>query len=166
MSTRVIRCRGGLTGLLWFALAASVAVPAIAGPDAESASAAGDSAVQLRRPGEAIVQDRRAQALGFRDTRSLATRIAGAEAQRQSFLRICDTGKGAVARRACLAAHLLGAPDEARVMRRLQMIEDAAHRTDETPPRLQGSSSTLESDSFSSATETRYSNAAEPARSH
>ena len=166
MSARVIRWRGGLTGLLCFASAVSLSIPAIAGPDAEGASAAGDAAMQLRRPGEAIVQYRRAQALGFRDTTSLNARINGAEAQRQAFLRICDNATGEPARRACLAARLPGAPDESRVLRRLQMIEDAAHPAVESPLRLQGSSSTLESDSFPSATETRYSNAAEPAQSH
>jgi hypothetical protein len=152
--------------LLALTLAAVLSAPAFAGADAENASAAGDAAMQMRRPGEAIVQYRRAQALGFRDTASLAARIAGAEAQRQAFLRICDNETGEAARRACLAARLAGAPDEAHVLRRLEIIEDAAHRSVEAPARLQGTSATLEADSFSSATETRYSNAAEPTLSH
>lgn len=166
MSARVIRGNFRLPGLLVSAFTFSLSVSAIAGQEAEGASAAGDAAVQMRRPGEAIVQYRRAQALGFRDTASLATRIAGAEAQRQAFLRVCDNGTGDTARRACLAARLQGAPDEARVLRRLQMIDDDAHRAVETPARQPVSSATLESDSFSSATEARYSNAAEPTRSH
>jgi hypothetical protein len=159
------RCRG-IPGLLALVVAAALSAPAIAGPEAEAASAAGDTAMQSRRPGEAIVEYRRAQALGFRDTASLDARIAGAEAQRQAFLRICDTGTGEPARRACLAARLPGAPDEPRVLRRLESMDEAAHRRIEPSPRMQGNSSTLESDSFPSATEARYSNAAAPTLSH
>ncbi len=155
-----------MEGLLAFVFAVTLSAPATAGPEAEAASAAGDAAVQLRRPGEAILQYRRAQALGFRDMASLGARIAGAEAQRQAFLRICDTGTGAPARRACHAARLPGAPDEARVLHRLEIMDDAAPRSVEAPPRMQGNSSTLESDSFPSTTEARYSNAAAPTLSH
>ena len=147
-------------------LALFASAPVIAGQDAENASAAGDAAMQLRRPAEAIVQYRLAKSLGFRDSVSLATRIAGAEAQRQRLLRICDNESGELARRACLAARLQGAPDEARVMQRLARIDAGAVQAAPPRARVPVNSSTLESDSFSSATETRYSNAAEPSESH
>ena len=85
MCDRILqRCRG-MPGLLAVVFAVTLSAPAIAGPEAEAASAAGDTAMQLRHPGEAILQYRRAQALGFGDTVSLDARIAGAEAQRDSL---------------------------------------------------------------------------------
>ena len=121
-----MRGHGAVSAFL-FVLAMLLGAPIVAADDAEFASAAGDDAVQSRRPAVAIALYRRAQRLGFRDTVSLDARIAGAEAQRRSFLSVCETKLGAAGRHACVAARLPGAADEFIVLRRLGIIDESDH---------------------------------------
>jgi tetratricopeptide (TPR) repeat protein len=101
------------------------------GDDAELASTAGDVFMQARRPTEAILAYRRSQRLGFPDEESLRARMAGAEAKRQTLLVACETGLDDAARRACDAALLPGAADEARILQRRGSVQAALHRDSE-----------------------------------
>ncbi|MFO1466791.1 MAG: hypothetical protein U1F35_10200 [Steroidobacteraceae bacterium] len=96
--------------------------------DAELASAAGDVLMQARRPAEAISAYRRALALGFAGQESLDARIAGAEAQRQAMLSICQSREDELARRACDAVLLPGSVDEPRVLARRARIQEGLSR--------------------------------------
>jgi tetratricopeptide (TPR) repeat protein len=79
--------------------------------------AEGDALVRQRRPGEAIGVYRNA-ARQSGGAVSAADKIANAEAQRLLLLESCETGDGDSALRACEAAWLPGARDEAALFER------------------------------------------------
>ena len=141
--------------------------------DAELASAAGDVLMQARRPAEAISAYRRALALGFAGQESLDARIAGAEAQRQAMLSICQSREDELARRACDAVLLPGSVDEPRVLARRARIQEGLSRPASRPLQalLQSAQSrepavTLESAQFPAPRERRFSNTGPASHSH
>ena len=86
-------------------------------PDAVALTAEADALVVHQRPGEAIGVYRNALRLAPQRA-VISAKVASAQAQRKTWLKVCMTQTGDAGRHACEAAWLPGTPDEAAVFKR------------------------------------------------
>jgi tetratricopeptide (TPR) repeat protein len=89
--------------------------------DADLLVAEADVLVQLKRPGEAIGVYRNALRAGAHDN-VVKQKIASAQIQRQTLIKVCLTQAGDVGVRACESAWLPGATDEVAMFKRRGLL--------------------------------------------
>lgn len=123
--------------------------------------AKGDALLKASRPGEADAAYRRARQILPEDGR-VARQLAAVQAQRQPLLERCRKDSDDAALQACQAALSKGAEDEREIVARMASLRQ---------PRIQASAAVAAPRPVpvaapASAAARRYSNAAEPSRSH
>ena len=130
----------------------------------------GDALLKASRPGEAEAVYRHALRISPDDAR-IATQLAAARTQRQSLLEQCRKGSDDVALQACQSGLSTGAEDEREILARIaslrqpRAVAPAATLAAQAATPVAAANVSTSSDPAPVAPR-RYSNVAEPGRSH
>jgi tetratricopeptide (TPR) repeat protein len=133
--------------------------------DAQTWLAKGDALLKASRPGEADGAYRRARQIAPDDAR-IATQLAAARAQRQPLLEQCRKGNDDVAMQACQSALSKGADDEREILARMASLRQPRPLAPAAALPAPVAAPVATDDVPTPVAARRYSNVAEPGRSH